>query len=213
VWKKHLTQLQQQFPEAIKLYRPATTDQISQTEQCLGLKLAEMDPDWLELLRLTNGASVLAYCYMGAMTSHIASITEVNTELWAIELYRWVKERFVCFLRDCSPMMIGFVREGRRMRCIAFLSEPTDTVVLPIASSFKAFMSSFLHDVETALQLWKPVPGEEWPYGISDIWPLDLKSWCDRDPALRTMLQQGVLDDLFRHNDEYTAIVESVLQD
>ena len=210
--KEQLDLLQQAFPQAIKIYQPATATQILQTEQLLGLKLSDVDPSWLDFLRLTNGASVLDYCIMGAMTSHIENIADANRRLWNLNLYDWLRKHFICFLGTSSPMMIGFVREGRRTRCIAFLAELTDNAVLPIASSFETFVGCFLQDVETTLRTWKPLLGEEWPYAISDTWPLELKSWYQRDPKLKTMLQEGVLDDLFRHDDEYTAIVDGVLK-
>jgi hypothetical protein len=213
VWRRLLTQVHLEYPDSIRLYEPATLAQVHQAEQLLKITFVDLDQDWSGLFQLTNGASVLGYSLAGAMNSRIVDLAEVSTEIRDLGPYRWVREHFVRFLVDASPMSIGFVREGDRGRCMAFLSELTDTSVLPIASSFNVFMMSFLEDVQQVLRSWTPVPGEEWPYGISDIWPLDLGSWCHRDPQLRAMLRKGTLDDLFRHNEEYAAIVEGVLAD
>jgi hypothetical protein len=91
---------------------------------------------------------------MGAMTTHIVNIVEVNNVSTKNTIYSWHKERFIRFLGSSWSMEIGFVREGTKSRCVAFLSEPTDKNVLPIASSFNVFMNSFLRNVETTLQIW-----------------------------------------------------------
>ena len=140
MWQEQLIHLQQGFPDVVKLYRPATTAQIRGAEQLLGLRLADIDPDWPEFLQLTNGASIMVYCLAGAATTRFLDLADLNTGLWDLDLYSWIREHFLGFMPNSSPMNIGFVRDGQRMRCVAFLSELTDLAVLPIASSFGRFM-------------------------------------------------------------------------
>jgi hypothetical protein len=211
MWREQLEQLKQAFPEAVKIYRSATDVEILQTQDALNLNISDIVSEWPEFLRYTNGASLLDYCFLGAMTTRIASISEVNLELWRFN--PWAREHFLAFLGDSTGMGIGFVRQGQEVRCIGYMREMYDMIVLPIASSFTSFISSFLEDVQVTLRTWKPQPGEEIPYEIKtqDLWPWDLKPFCERDPKLRAMLDSGSLDDLFRHDDEYTAVVDSVL--
>jgi hypothetical protein len=212
MWREQLEQLKQAFPEAVRLYRGAIDAEILRTEDSLNLKISEIASEWLEFLRYTNGASLLDYCFLGAMTTRIASISEVNLELWRFN--PWAREHFLSFLGDSTGMAIGFVRRDQEARCIGYMREMYDTVVLPIASSFTTFISSFLEDVQITLRTWKPQLGEEIPYEIKtqDLWPWDLKPFCERDLRVKAMLDSGSLDDLFRHDDEYAAVVDSVLR-
>ena len=211
MWQAKLLRLHELFPEVVRLYQPVVINQIRQTENMIGLRLSDLDVSWHEFLEISNGASILDYCLAGAMTSHIASIASVNKMFQNEERFSWLQKHFTCFMVDSSSMNIGFVRDGLRMRCVAFLGEPSDMSVLPIASSFNAFMQTFLLEVESTLGSRKLLPGKKWPYAISEFWPLNLSFWCDNDPGLRTMLQQGDLDDLFRHNHEYSDLVDSVI--
>jgi len=195
----------------IKVYPPATADQIKQTESVLGLRLFEIDVGWLEFLKYSNGASILDYCLLGAMTTNIASITEIYNDFSSQKIYQWHKEHFISFLVSSQAMDIGFVRKGTWKRCVAFMSNSDDNTVLPIASTFDTFMDSFLTDVKKTLLSWKSFQTEDLPYSISDNWPLDLESWCKNDFYLKEMLFRGELSDLFRNNYEYSAIVDSVI--
>lgn len=212
MWKEKFISLQKRFPEAVKLYQPATDSQISKMEEELGLSLEKVDPAWLEFLRFSNGASVFSYNFIGAESKKVSSISDLNKMLWDIPIYYWAKEHFLGFFGDASPMNIGFFREGNDVRCVALLAELTDACVLPIASNFENFVTSFLQDAEVALISWKPVSGKKLPYVISEEWPLDLKSWCKGDNVLRMMLKSGELNDLYKNNDEYREIVERVMQ-
>jgi hypothetical protein len=212
MWKEKFTSFQRRFPDAVKLNQPATDSQISKLEDELGLNLEEVDPGWMEFLRFSNGASVLSYNFSGVESKKISSISDLNKMLWDIPTYSWAKEHFLGFFGDASPMNIGFFREDNNVRCVALLTELTDTYVLPIASNFDNFVTAFIQDAESALISWKPVPGKKFPYVISEEWPLDLKSWCKRDKVLRMMLKSGELNDLFKNNADYCEIVERVLQ-
>jgi hypothetical protein len=212
MWKEKFTSFQRRFPDAVKLYQPVTESQISKIEEELGLSLEEIDPGWLEFLRYSNGASVLSYNFRGVESKKVSSISELNKTLLDIPIYSWAKEHFLGFFGDASPMNIGFFREGNNVRCVALLTELSDTCVLPIASNFENFVTSFLQDAALTLNSWKPISGKKFPYVISEEWPLDLKSWCKRDNVLRTMLKSGELNDLFKNNDEYSEIVERVMQ-
>jgi hypothetical protein len=210
MWKQKLDVLAETYPEVIKTYKSATATQIRHTEHLLDFRLTEVEPTWSDFLRSTNGASLLDYCLLEAESTVVESISNVNRTYWDLDIYHWMRDHFICFLTDSSPMNIGFVRVGQRVRCVACLADPTDTAVLPIASSFEAFLKSFLDDVETTPRLWIPASGERRPYGISDIWSLDLASWSRRDRDLRTLLRQGALDDLFEGDEYYSKQVNTI---
>jgi hypothetical protein len=210
MWRQKIFNLGHEFPELVKLYQPASREHIKQTEKRLGLRLAELDPAWVEFLSMTNGASIMDYCLVGAMSSQIASIAEVNLELWSISRGKWINGNFVIFLGSSIPSDIGFTKSGRK-RCVAFLSTPMETSVLPIASSFDTFMDKFLDDVEKVAYSWKRSQSREIPYTLPGVWPLDLKSWCVRDKVLTRMLMNGELDNLYKHDDDYVAIAENAL--
>jgi hypothetical protein len=210
MWSQKLFDLRREFPELIKLYPPASREQIEQTEQKLGLRLAELDPAWVEFLSMTNGASILDYCLVGAMSSQIASIAEINIELWSINKGNRIEGNFVTFLGSSSPTDIGFMKIDRR-KCVALLSTPMETAVLPIASSFDAFMDSFIADFEEVASSWKRTQSKKIPYTLPGKWPLDLTSWCVRDKALTKLLLNGELDDFYKHDQDYVDIVETTL--
>lgn len=212
MWKDMVYQLKHDFPEAVRLYRPATDAQLQKTGQLLGVNLEAIDNDWVEFLQVTNGAGFLFHLFYGAMNSQIATISEINLQLWGIDDYRWVKEHFICFFSHASSQCIGFVRENQQTRCIAFISELTDNAVLPIASSFKMFLASFLQDVSRVLTTWRSRPGEQLPYFMPGNWPLNLHQWCERDIQLKQMLKKGELRDLFSTSPEYDKIVKNALK-
>jgi len=204
--------LQQEYPESVELAKPASADEIASTERRLGLRLGDLDPEWPEFLRLTNGAAILDnWFYSATLRRRDWDIASENVGLWDLDCYRWLKERFVAFLEMSGPDRVGFVREGSRPRCVAYHCELDDTAALPIASSFGRFLSGLLHDAEATLREAARAPGAEPPQYIPGIWPFDLKPWVGRDPELRRMLQRGELDDVYRGDREYAAYVESAL--
>ena len=212
MWEERLRQLKKAYPEAIRFNPPITQAEVENSEGHLGCKLDDVDPAWLQFLEMTNGARVLDYRFMPALVPPeygIILATQIlrETNPWAM------RKNYISFLSDTTGMDIGFVRTKSQTRCLAFLSESTEATALPIASSFTAFMISFLEDVETVLNSWGDRSEESLILqGISDYWPLDLQTTLGRDPALRTMLESGKLDDLFRDDEEYSSIVDSALR-
>jgi hypothetical protein len=71
----------------------------------------------------------------------------------------------------------------------------------------------FIEDVSMTLKTWDADRNEMMPLGISDTWPLDLSSFCDRDPELKSLLRQDALVDLYKSDEYYRSLVNTVLGD
>lgn len=209
MWKKSLSDLQGNYPELIKLYRGVSSVDLSNMEKSFDTKISDIDEDWEKFLQYADGASILDYCLLGVRSVAIVKIEDVNRELW--QYNSWTKDKFVSFLGDSTGMNIGFIHEGGVTRGIAYLDEASDTAVLPIASSFQNFITSFIDDIRSTILRWQEKSEEHPPNEITtqELWPWDLKESCTRDPNLKSILKNGSLRDLYIHEPEYVTTVEN----
>ena len=70
--------LQQQFPNDVMLYSPANELQVSVDERMLGL---ELPSELKELWSLTNGFSIIDYCFLGSGNKVIVNLLGLNFPL------------------------------------------------------------------------------------------------------------------------------------
>jgi len=150
----------------------------------IGKIMGKFDTELLEFLIFTNVASIFDYCFMGFKNTKLRVDIDKNAlETWAAN--NRVVGHFMPFMITSTGDNFGYLMDivdDKGRHPVAYYSnEHTDDIVV-IGSSFKAFMKTFLTDVEDTLN----TSGEDFIIEINKSgWPVNIEHWLANDEILR----------------------------
>lgn len=82
---RNLQELQIKYPKRVTLYEGLSDEKLDLLESLLAL---ELDAHYKELLRFSNGFSIIDYCFLGFNNSVLANLYQENYERIKIEGYQ-----------------------------------------------------------------------------------------------------------------------------
>jgi hypothetical protein len=152
----------------------------------------EFNKELLEFLKLTNGASILDYCFLGIKNMKLGTnLDKFYLELWSNN--NQLAGRIIPFISSSVGDNFGYlIGEHRNGEIVYYNNEYTDRMWV-IGSSFNIFMTTFLDDVEHTINnaedeliLTVEIPN----------WPIDTEHWIKRDSVLlKTYNNLGIEND------------------
>lgn len=171
---KHLNYL---YPKDVKLYSQ-NKEGIIKLMKGIGRIPGEFDPDLLEFLRLTNGASILDYCFLGFKNKMLGyDIDEYMLDFWH-ENNRYALTALP-FMRDTQKEHFClWMEKGEAFQSVVYIDMNVDESPTPIASNFLRFMDTFVEDVKDTLLTTEKL------YISKTQWPLSLEHWTKNDQSL-----------------------------
>lgn len=154
----------------------------------VGRVIGKFDPELLEFLKLTNGASIFDYCFMGFKNTKLGyDIDKYTGDFWMSN--NRLAGHFLPFMITSTGDNFGYLidvvdKEGRHP--IGYYSNLTRDKVYMIGSSFGNFMKTFLIDVEETLKNNK---GDFIVNIDRPDWPINIDHWLVNDEELRRLYE------------------------
>ena len=178
-YTKKLQDLSNSFPSDVILYPPQSLRDISKV---LGRAPGNLNKDLLEFLKVTNGASILDYCFYGCKNNKLGMNLEKDSiEYWTS--HNHIAGLLFTFMSTSSGEHFGYLIESiyGKQPIFFFTDDPKDTALL--ASSLENFLNVFLDDCKESL-----INGEDVQI-VSDGWPSDFDHWMQSDSDLGEMIK------------------------
>lgn len=135
----------------IKLYKDFGKDIILRN---MGKITGEIDTQYIDFLKETNGASILDYCFLGLKNNKLgANLYENHRELWLSNNILTLK--FWACIRDSAGNTFGYLDKKNETgdHYFGYYSTNDSDDVYLVASSFKIFMDKFLTQIEKVLKI------------------------------------------------------------
>lgn len=170
--------LKASYPHDIILY----PQDIKNLMKLPGRILGNFDSQLLDFLKLTNGASILDYCFYGFENNKLKIGFDENLmNKWVT--FGHIAGSVVPFMSNSSGVNFGYLKDiiiNGSHPIVFFNQFKEDTLI--IASSFESFLRSFLDRIEESVLNGNSVEIEE----IG--WPSDSKYWQIMDPHIDKVL-------------------------
>ena len=188
--------------DLVRLYSPADTRQIYRSA---GRLPGAMDHDLLAFFRESNGASILDYCFLGCKNPRIPDIRANMMQLWGQN--DWLAGEIVPFVTTSAGEVFGYLYDQVFFggHPVVYMSHCMSQSALLISSSVGSFFAGFVKDVSLVLS--------RNPDAVQvDIrgWPLDLKSWINRDPMLASAYNTGRFAKYYTSNPLFCQQVQEI---
>ena len=147
----------------------------------IGKITVEVDKEYTEFLKYTNGASILDYCFLGLKNRELGvNLYENITELWQMD--NMLTFKFWGIAGTSGGENFGYLdlknKEGNHF--IGYYSPDNLEQVYLAASSFKIFMKKCLKQIEITLELDK-----EAIYTVDNNWFMDINKLIENDNELK----------------------------
>jgi len=153
----------------------------------VGRITGKFDSELFDFLKLTNGAKIFDYRFLGFKSKKKGvDMDKYTLDLWAVN--HRLAGRFVPFAATSTGENFGYLidiidKSGRHP--VVYYSSSKEDHLYMVGSSFYAFMETFLDDVQKTLDSSQ----ESFVTGIEDPeWPKNVSHWLDRDTALQNDL-------------------------
>lgn len=156
----------------------------------IGRVIGNFNKELLEVLKITNGASILDYCLLGFKNSQLGTdIDKFTMELWHSN--DLLAGKMIPFMIDSSGGTFGYLInefiKPSQSAPIIYYSDLNPEYVYVIGSSFMSFFTSFLEDVKYTINNNKD--GLLVSIEIED-WPLDISHWIKNDSNLLNTFEE-----------------------
>ncbi len=140
----------------------------------------DLNKEILNFLKLSNGASILDYCFLGIKNQKLgASIDEFYQELWTSN--NLLAGKVIPFMINSVGDIFGYLIGNGSNGEIIYYNEEVDNKIWIIGSSFNQFFKTFLEDVEiTIVNSQKELILS---VGIPN-WPTDTEHWIKGNQEL-----------------------------
>ncbi len=177
--------------DSITLYKPLD---LKNLYKGVGRTIGEFNKELLELLKITNGASILDYCLLGFKNNKLGTdIDKLVYELWSSNDN--LAGTFIGFMLDniggTFGYLIGSEFEKLNYKPIGYSNPEEPEILYIIGSSFRNFFLNFLDDVKYTIE---SNDSTELLVNIEiENWPLDIDHWVQKDPELnKVFLEMGL---------------------
>jgi hypothetical protein len=159
---------------------------VKDTMKGIGRVVGKFDSDLLEFLKITNGASILDYCFMGFKNKKLGyDIDKFMGDFWMSN--NRMAGHFLPFMITSTGDVFGYLTDvvdmnGRHP--IGYYNSSRDETLSIIGSSFGNFMKTFLEDIEETL-----IKNEsDFLLNIvKNEWPLAIDHWLENDDDLKEL--------------------------
>ncbi|GIQ57485.1 hypothetical protein Flavo103_06210 [Flavobacterium collinsii] len=134
----------------IKLYKDFGKDIILKH---MGKIIGEIDNQYINFLKFTNGASILDYCFLGLKNNKLGiNLYENHAELWLMN-YNLSQKYWGCII-DSTGNTFGYLDQRNESgdHYFGYYSIHESEKIYLVASSFKIFMNKFLMQIEETLK-------------------------------------------------------------
>lgn len=184
---KILSELVRAYSNRITLYKNVDLKILMKS---IGKVPGKFDSDLLELLKFTNGASILDYCFLGFKNPRLGvDIDKFMFELWSS--HEFTAGRVLGFMITSTSETFGYlidVVDDKGRHPIVYCSDNRKLYLL--ASSFSAFMISFVGEISDTLKnTTQALP----LYIEKEGWPKDTSYWKSNDPDLEEICKNEKL--------------------
>ncbi|WP_010522081.1 hypothetical protein [Aquimarina agarivorans] len=128
----------------------------------------------LEILKYTNGASILGYCFLGIKNNKLGTnLDSFQYELW--QSNDLIAGKMIGFMIDELGGTFGFLINDKvkyPLSPIVYYSQTNPNKLFIIGSSFDSFFFNFLNDIEYTIEtntdgLLIDIEIENWPFNSS----------------------------------------------
>lgn len=119
----------------------------------MGKITGEIDNEYIEFLKISNGASILDYCFLGLKNNALGiNLYENNRELWKIDCNLTFK--FWGCIGDSTGNSFGYLdkKDESGNHYFGYYSINEQAKIYLVASSFSIFMDKFLTEIERTLK-------------------------------------------------------------
>ena len=182
-----LTYLSEKYKDII-LYPNANTKLVFSG---IGRVPGNFPRELLELLKHTNGASILDYCFLGFKNRKLGiDIDKYVLELWGANDY--LAGKVIGFVINSSGDAFGYLINSKYKTLsfdtpIVYYSNQNPHELYVIGTSFNRFMNTFLDDVEFTIMN----SSNELLLDVEIInWPQDVNHWISKDPNLLKLYEE-----------------------
>jgi hypothetical protein len=120
----------------------------------MGKITGEIDNQYIEFLKITNGASILDYCFLGLKNNQLGiNLYENHRELWMTD-YNLSQKYWAC-IGDSAGNTFGYLDKKNEFgdHYFGYYSIYESRKIYLVASSFKIFMDKFLTQIENILKI------------------------------------------------------------
>lgn len=165
----------------------------------IGRVPGKFDNELLEFLKFTNGASIFDYCFLGFKNNRLGvNIDKLFLELWFTDnqLAGHMMPFMTTSLGDSFGYLLDLSDDYGRHPIVYYSGDGINELHV-IGSSFEAFMTTFLQDVQETLTKSN---GEMIILIEKDGWPINAEHWLSRDEQLRKLHNGGTLSKYFKEN-------------
>lgn len=137
-----LEELKNKHPKKIKCY-PVDLKKLMRG---LGNILGEVDSEYINFLKITNGISIFDICFLGIKNSKLypANVYNEMLDLWYKNPY--LSDKFWCFATSEDENYFGYLnkKNSKNNHYIGFYNSKDMESIYLISSSFDIFFNNFL---------------------------------------------------------------------
>ncbi|HGU9882722.1 SMI1/KNR4 family protein [Citrobacter freundii] len=140
----------------------------------------EIDADYVEFLKGTNGASILDYCFFGVKNNKLGgNVYNIMTELWLGD--NDLALRFWGIAASSTGEYFGYLDKKNKSggHYIGYYSSDKPGKVYLVASSFSIFMNKFITQIECELSRDSKIIGLN-----NNDWFMNIKSLITNDSEI-----------------------------
>lgn len=179
-----LSSLSFAFPKTVKMYKPIGARQLEVQTNTLEYEIL---PELRKVYAITDGISILDYCFLGLSNRKIQGLIDCNEMLWLN--YSGLRNTFIVFMATSVGDYFGYARGKDGKVYVGHLNMPSDSEIIWISSSIEAFMYSLVEEIGLILN---DLHKEEFLISNSG-WPRNVKYWLERDDDLKSAYINGTL--------------------
>ena len=151
----------------------------------MGKITGEIDRPYIDFLTITNGASILDYCFMGFKNRSLGlNLYENNRELWLLD--NLLTFKFWGCVSDSIGNSFGYLDRKNKSggHYYGFYSINNPNHVYLVASSFSIFMNKFLSQIEETILENKEAIGLK-----NNTWFMDRNKLLEQDEEMTDFLK------------------------
>lgn len=179
-----LNDLLKYYPKDIILYSPKDIKLLSKV--CSKLP-GSFNSQLFDFLKITNGASIMDYCFFGVQNQKLGSNFDKNV------LDYWISHNHIAglvipFMCTSSSSCFGYLlkwNDNNKLPIVYFTKEPTETKL--VGCCFEVFFETFLNDVKENLENGESIEIN------SDNWPLDIEHWLKSDLEIKEIVNHPLI--------------------
>lgn len=159
-----------------------------------------------EIYKISNGFSLLDYCFIGARGSK-PDIETITFGLWNTN--DCLNLDFVSLITTSYNLNVGFLKKIKNKsneHYIAFNDDILEDSLVVISSSIELFLYRFFNLIKE----FTPFKKNEFCIN-DDLWLYDMTWWLDNDPELVEAYRSGKLVYYYKNNKNFIEFIDNYL--